>query len=344
MNMKNLSLIKKIAISLSIISICNVSTPAFARSSVVGEYAQGEILSLGSSLSKEQENKLRDYFKAPSDVDVIYVTSEMVVKQLGLDESFLTTYKGGWYSSAYIKLTNGTGINVTADNLTLVTDDMLVNALITSGVLNADVIASAPFKVSGESALAGILAGAEQIMGKELSIEHKETAQKEIETTLEVAEEIGQKEASAIMNEIKAELIKDSPTNTTQIENIVINVTNNYGIKLSDKTRASVVSTMSDINDLDINYKEVESTLKDVGDKLFQDLKDVLDKGEDIGIQIKESGVLQKIWNWITNLWQLFVNWFESINIKGNNVGSEAVDIGLGENEDGDINSFEIEQ
>ena len=338
MNMKNLSLIKKIAMSLSIISICNVSTPAFARSSVVGEYAQGEILSLGSSLSKEQENKLRDYFKAPSDVDVIYVTSEMVVKQLGLDESFLTTYKGGWYSSAYIKLTNGTGINVTADNLTLVTDDMLVNALITSGVLNADVIASAPFKVSGESALAGILAGAEQIMGKELSSEHKETAQKEIETTLEVAEEIGQKEASAIMNEIKAELIKDSPTNTTQIENIVINVTNNYGIKLSDKTRASVVSTMSDINDLDINYKEVESTLKDVGDKLFQDLKDVLDKGEDIGIQIKESGVLQKIWNWITNLWQLFVNWFESINIKGNNVGSEAVDIGLGKNEDGDIN------
>lgn len=327
--MKNIKLKKKIVLSLSVISMLNIATPAFARSGIMGEYAQGEILSLGSSLSKEQENKLRDYFKAPSDVDVIYVTSEMVVKQLGLDESFLSTYKGGWYSSAYVKLTNGTGINVTADNLTLVTDDMLVNALITSGILNADVIASAPFKVSGESALAGILAGAEKIMGKELSSDNKETAQKEIETTLEVAEEIGQKEASAIMNEIKAELIKDSPTNVTQIENIVTDITNKYGIKLSDKTRASVISTMDDINDLDINYKDVESSLKDVGDKLFQDLKDVLDKGEDIGIQIKESGVLQKLWNWMKDVWYACLNWLKN---NTNNIDDEVTNILLSKN------------
>lgn len=342
--MKKQSLIKKIAFALGITLTLNISTPVFARSSFVGEYPQGEILSFGSSLSKEQEDKLREYFDAPDDIDAIYVTTEDVVNQLGLDKSMITTYTGGWYSSAYVKLTNGTGINVTADNLTLVTDDMLANALITSGVLNADVIASAPFKVSGESALAGILAGAEEIMGEKLSQENKETAQKEIETTLEVAEEIGQKEASTIMNEIKAEVIKDSPINVTQIENIVINVTNNYGIELSDKVRASVVSTMSDINDLDIDYKEVKNTLKEVGNKLFQDLKDALNKGEEIGMQVKESGIFQKIWNWIKGLWNWFLDLFRNNDVEDNNVVGENVDTDVTENETLDSNNNSIEE
>ena len=303
--------VKKIAMVLGCMFLFNTATPTMAGINIFkGEYPQGEILSFGSSLTKEQENKLKEHFNAPDDIDAIYVTTEVVVNQLGLDKSMLTTYTGGWYSSAYVKLTNGTGINVTADNLTLVTNDMLANALITSGILNADIIASAPFKVSGESALAGILAGAEEIMGSELSQENKETAQKEIETTLEVAEEIGQKEASTIMNEIKAEVIKDSPTTNIQIENIVVNVTNNYGIELSEATKSRVVETMSDINDLNIDYKEVKDTLKNVGDRLVQDLKDALNKGEEIGMKIKESGIFEKIWSWVKNVWNSFLDLF----------------------------------
>lgn len=333
MLMKN---IRKIALGLGVALTFNMAMPVMARGNkFVGEYAQGEILSLGSGLNKKQESYLREYFGAPDDIEAIYVDTAMAVKQLGLDKSMLTTYKGGWYSSAYVKLTNGTGINVTADNLTLVTDDMLANALITSGILNADVIASAPFKVTGESALAGILAGAEKIMGEELSQENKETAQKEIETTLDVADEIGQKEASTIMNEIKAEVIKDSPINITQIENIVINITNNYGVELSDKARAKVVDTMSDINDLNIDYKEVKQTLKDVGDKLFQDLKNALDKGDKIGMKIKESGIFEKMWNWVKNLWNSFWDLFESKNDKLN---------GNDENITNEINDNEVEE
>ena len=310
---------KKVALGLGLALSLNMGTPVMARGNkLFGEYAQGEILSFGSSLNKAQEANLREYFKAPDDIKAIYVTTEMAVEQLGLDKSAINTYKGGWYSSAYVKLTDGTGINVKANNLTLVTDDMLANALITSGILNADVIASSPFNVTGESALAGILAGAEEIMGEKLSQDNKETAQKEIETTLDVADEIGKKEASTIMNEIKAEVIKDSPINNTQIENIVINITNNYGVELSDKARARVVDTMSDINDLDINYKDVKDTLKDVGNKLFDDLKSTLDKGEEVGMQIKESGVFQKIIDWGKNLWTSFLDF-----VKGNKAENE---------------------
>lgn len=311
--MKKQSLFKRLAICMGLSVSLNMCIPVSADGMIFGEYAQGEILSFGSSLTKAQEQNLREYFKVSDDVEAIYVTTDVAVKQLGLDEEASKSYTGGWYSSAYVKLTEGTGINVKSDNLTLVTNDMLANALITSGILNADVIASAPFKVTGQSALAGILAGVEEIMGEELSQENKETAQKEIETTMDVADEIGQKEASAIMNEIKAEVIKDSPTNITQIENIVINITNNYGVELSEKTRARVVDIMSDINDLDINYKDVKNTLKEVSNKLFKDLQDTLDKGEDISIKIKDSSIMSDFIEYVKNLINSVIDFFNNI-------------------------------
>ena len=141
-----------------------------------------------------------------------------------------------------MKLTDQGGINVSSKNVSLVTNEMFANALITSGILNCEVIVSAPFMVTGESALAGILAGAEEIMGESLSEENKVVAKEEIDTTLEIADEIlnnpdneinsssdSSTVASGIINDIKQQVIKESP-NSTQIEQIIVNFTNNYGV------------------------------------------------------------------------------------------------------------------
>ena len=303
--------LKKLAFAITLVCSMNMTSTVFAKGhTLIGEYPKGEILSFGASLNKQQEADLRKYFGAPSDIDATYVTTEVAVKQLGLPESAIKTYKGGWYSSAYVKLNDKkTGVNVKANNLTLVTDDMLANALITSGILNADVIASAPFKVTGESALAGILAGAEEILGTELSQENKETAQKEIETTLDLADEIGQKEASSIINDIKAEVIKDSPTTNVQIENIVVNIANNYNVNLSPESKAKVVSLMSDVNKLDINYKDIKATLEKATEKFREDMKA-------LGKEIKESGIFEKMWNWVKNLWNSFLDLFRNESVE----------------------------
>lgn len=324
--------LKKLAFAITLVCSMNMTSTVFAKGhTLIGEYPKGEILSFGASLNKQQEADLRKYFGAPSDIDATYVTTEVAVKQLGLPESAIKTYKGGWYSSAYVKLNDKkTGVNVKANNLTLVTDDMLANALITSGILNADVIASAPFKVTGESALAGILAGAEEIMGAELSQENKETAQKEIGTTLDLAEEIGQKEASSIINDIKAEVIKDSPTTNVQIENIVVNIANNYNINLSPESKAKVVSLMSDVNELDINYKDVKGTLEKATEKFREDMKA-------LGKEIKESGIFEKMWNWMKNLWNSFLDLFRNKNV-------ENIETETGVSEDGFIDEKDTEQ
>lgn len=336
--------LKKLAFAITLVCSMNMTSTVFAKGrTLIGEYPKGEILSFGASLNKQQEADLRKYFGAPSDIDATYVTTEVAVKQLGLPESAIKTYKGGWYSSAYVKLNDKkTGVNVKANNLTLVTDDMLANALITSGILNADVIASAPFKVTGESALAGILAGAEEILGTELSQENKETAQKEIETTLDLANEIGQKEASSIINDIKAEVIKDSPTTNVQIENIVVNIANNYNVNLSPESKAKVVSLMSDVNKLDINYKDIKATLEKATEKFREDMKA-------LGKEIKESGIFEKMWNWVKNLWNSFLDLFrnesvENIENETSVSGNDSIDDTNNEknnNEDNFINEEE---
>lgn len=200
---------------------------------------------------------------------------------------------------------------------------MFTNALITSGITNAEVNVSAPFMVTGESALAGILAGAEEIMGEALSEENKVVAKEEIDTTLDIADEILKDEtneinssgdssnvASGIINDIKQQVIKDSP-NSTQIQEIIINVTNNYGVELSEEANARVLSLMEDVNDLNIDYKDIEETMNNIGDKISESLKEA-------GIKLKESGFFEKIGDWFVDLFKNFVNWIKGLFTGGN--------------------------
>jgi len=291
---------KKLAITLGILTCISIPTTAFAD--IHGEYPSGEILSFGSDLSDSQEAQLREYFKAPDHIEAIYVDSKMAIKQFGLDEKELTNFTGGWYSSAYVKLLQKeNGVTVNSSNLTLVTNDMLANALITSGILNAEVTASAPFEVTGESALAGILAGAENIMGGELSTPNKQAAQKEIDVSLDLAEEIGDTEASAIINEVKTAVIKDKPSSEEEIKKIVEKVENKYDVDISATIQNNMVSLMSDINDLDLDY----SKLKDTLDKSASKFKDEM---ASLGKELKDSGFFDKLFNWISEFFSSLFN------------------------------------
>lgn len=294
------------------------STTAFAKTNFSGEYRQGEILSLGSSLNQKEEAALREYFGVPSNMKAIYVDNATTIEQLGLASDALDNYTGGWYSSAYVKLTDQGGVQVTSKNVNLVTNEMFANALITSGILNCQVNVSAPFMVTGESALAGILAGAEEIMGESLSEENKVVAKEEIDTTLDVADEILNNEnndinsatdsstiASGIINDIKEQVIKDSP-NSTQIGQIIVNVTNNYGVELSEETKAQVQTLMEDVNGLDIEYRDIKETMSNIGDRISDSLKEA-------GIKLQESGFFEKIGNWFGELFQNVINWVKDL-------------------------------
>ena len=293
---------KNIAFSLAIVMGIGVATPVFAKS----DYNPGDILALGSDLTDAQEAALRKYFNAPDGTNTIYVTDKVIIEQLGLDPNDPANYAGGCYSSAYVKLLDdNSGINVTATNLTEVTESMLMNALITSGITAADVKVSSPFKVTGTSALSGILAGVEEVGGFEISLKQKEIAQKEIETTVEVGDEIGSEEASTIINDIKTEVIKEKPKTEEEIKKIVENITNQYNVNISINAKDSIVNLMSDVNDLGLDYSELKSSLKEASNKLSNNLKK-------LGIKLKEEGFFEKIKDWFVDLWDKFINLFRS--------------------------------
>ena len=294
--------LKNMALSIAVLMGLGMASPVFAKS----DYNPGDILALGSDLTDAQEAALRKYFNAPDGTNTIYVTDEVIIKQLGLDPNDPANYAGGCYSSAYVKLLDdNSGINVKATNLTEVTESMLMNALITSGITAADVKVSSPFKVTGTSALSGILAGVEEVGGFEISLKQKETAQKEIETTVEVGNEIGSEEASTIINDIKTEVIKEKPKTEEEIKKIVENITNQYNVNISINAKDSIVNLMSHVNDLGLDYSELKSSLKEASNKLSNNLKK-------LGIKLKEEGFFEKIKDWFVDLWDKFINLFRS--------------------------------
>ena len=73
--------LKNMALSIAVLMGLGMASPVFAKS----DYNPGDILALGSDLTDAQEAALRKYFNAPDGTNTIYVTDEVIIKQLGLD-------------------------------------------------------------------------------------------------------------------------------------------------------------------------------------------------------------------------------------------------------------------
>lgn len=266
-----------------------------------------ERVTFGVDLTESQEEEMLKEFGVSSDkVSIDRITNDDIIKQLGLDPNDKSNYEGGCYSSSYVKLTNSNGIIVDANKLTEVTGLMLSNALLTSGITNAEVKASSPFPVTGTSALAGILKGFEAVQGEELSLKNKKTAQKEIETTSSLADDIGFDEAATIINDVKTAIIKNAPKTEAEVSSIVKEITKDYKIELSDSQKENITSLMMDIKDLNIDYSKVKDTLTNLKDQLSTAL-------DDAGINLSDSGFFEKLFNGIGDFFKYLLDFFTSL-------------------------------
>ena len=289
---------------LKLIATCTFTLSLF---SFTVQAQNKERVTLGVDLTDSQEAQmLKEFGVSENEVSIDRITNDDIIKQLGLDPNDQSNYQGGCYSSSYVKLTNSGGIQVQANNLTEVTSLMLSNALVTSGVTNAEVKASSPFPVTGTSALSGILKGFESAKGEELSLKNKKTAQEEIETTSSLGEEIGYDEAAKVINDVKTEVIKDAPKNSEEISKIVEDVTNNYTIEISNEQKEKINQLMININDLDINYDNVKDTLKNISNQISESLKNA-------GKDIQDSGFFQDLMDSIGNFFSDFFGWIKNL-------------------------------
>ncbi|WP_338631695.1 DUF1002 domain-containing protein [Clostridium baratii] len=282
---------KKILTAITLATLITTSTPIFAYAD------QFNVVTLGENLTKEQKDNMLKYFNAKEGTYQLITVNNKEEREALKGIATPAEIGSKTISCSYVQPTKaGSGINVKTVNLTWVTASMISNTLVTAGINDANVIAAAPFQVSGTGALTGILKGFEDSTGKELNKEKKELANKELVTTGNIAkdENVGQEKAAGVVNDVKTEVIKDKVKDPEQINNIINNVTNNYKIELSKEQQQELNDLMVKISKQGYNYDELKSTLNDIGENIKNTL-------QESGQAIKDSGFFQNLWNGIKN-------------------------------------------
>ena len=220
-----------------------------------------KVVTLGQDLSQDQMNTMMRYFGVSYDeVDLIYINNQQEREQLGAYVP-LEQIGSHTYSCALVAPTSSGGIQVKTANLTWVTCNMIASTLSTSGVTNCQVVAAAPFKVSGTGALTGVIMAYEQASKQVLEPQKVELANQELVTTGNLSNEVGQSKATAIINETKTQVIENNITNIEEITNIVNNVSNEYDVTINEDQSAEIAELMQKIAEQDYDITQLKATL-----------------------------------------------------------------------------------
>ena len=222
------------------------------------------VVTLGADLTQDQQNTMLKYFGVSVDsVDIIYINNNDEREHLG---SFVPLEQIGTktFSCALVAPTNKGGIQVKTANLSWVTCNMIASTLSTSGVTNCQVVAASPFEVSGTGALTGVMMAYETASEITLDESKKELANEELVTTGNLADEVGQSKATAVINETKLQVIENNITDITEITNIVNNISNDYDVTISDAQSEEIASLMQKIAEQEYDITQLKATLERV--------------------------------------------------------------------------------
>lgn len=260
MKKKQITFRKSLPVIMAAALICT-SIPLTAKAD------SSKVVTIGANLSDEQKNSMYEYFGTTKDaVETIEVTNSDERKYM---EGIASEAQIGTrtYSCSYVEPTSDGGIQVKVANLTFVTSSMIASTLLTSGVENCNVVAASPIEVSGTGALTGIMMAYESASGEALDEDQKAAATEELVTTGELADDIGQQEASDLMNQVKQEVIEDNLTDEGEIQDTVKDAAKDVGVNLTDEQIAQITSLMQNIAQYDYDVKALKKTLDNLDGK-----------------------------------------------------------------------------
>lgn len=257
---------------------------------MVAQADSSKVVTLGANLSEEQKTSMYDYFGTSADkVETIEVTNADERKYM---EGIASEAQIGTrtYSCSYVEPTTSGGIQVKVANLTFVTSSMIASTLTTSGVENCNVVAASPIEVSGTGALTGIMMAYETASGETLNEDQKATATEELITTGELADAVGQQEATDLMNEVKGEVIEEGLTDPSEIQDAVNDAAEKYNITLTQEQMDKITALMESISQYDYDVKAFKETLDNLSGKeegffakIWESIKGVFTGGSDDG-------------------------------------------------------------
>lgn len=259
------------------------------------DLAEGDmIITLGENLTSDQKNKLLTEMKAPENPQIITVSNEEEHKYLGNYVSKTLIGTKSLSSSAITVSKEGSGLEVETNNITWVTDEMYINALITAGVKDASIYITAPMPVSGTAALTGLIKAYEISAEKTIPEDVKQAANQEMVETAKLGEEIGKENAAALFAKIKEEIAKNPPKTDAELRDIIEQAAKELGITLTEEQIASLIDLFNKLKDLNIDWNQVGDQINHAKDKFSKYLESeegqsFLDKLKDFFVSLIDA-------------------------------------------------------
>ena len=211
-------------------------------------------VAIGSDLNEEQINQVYKTFRINrGDVTELTVTNndERSYLSKSVDASMIGTKA---ISCIFIEALNeGSGLNVSTSNISWCTPDTYRNALTTAGITDANVTITAPFSVSGTAALTGIYMAYESITGKKLDETAKQVGSEELAVSSELANEIGDEDTSAIVNDLKAILDQTRNMSDEELRGTIESIASDYNQNLTEEQIQKLIDLVRSLEKLDTN-------------------------------------------------------------------------------------------
>ena len=226
----------------------------------------------------------------------------------------------------------GHGLNITLNEemgeVTKITEETYQNALITSGVTDADVTIAAAEDVTGESALSGIYK-AYEVQGEDIPEERTQNAQDELEAITDISEEnsdvdgFSQVQLNKMITEIKIEIVNNYDGEVTEedVRNIVDEKMQENGLVgiLSQDQLDRIIVIIMNIQDSGIFSGEEADRLIESSRNLVDQItssdafSDAQDRAEEIGQEIQESGAWDSFVTALRNFFNSIVEFFRNL-------------------------------
>lgn len=228
---------------------------------------------------------------------------------------------GSMISSVLVKKENkGKGVSVkieTPKNITEITQSQYANAAITAGVSDASIVVASVLPVTGESALTGVYK-AFALNGVELDTARTEVAQEELETVNTIVQENKSNEKfdptklDSVIIEVKqklTELVDGQKELATKedIERIITEALANQNLQnivSQDNVQQLILLFQNYQNTGAINSTEAKAQLSELAGTVGQ-------KAQEIYKQAEQSGLLDKIIAFFTNIFESFTKIFQ---------------------------------
>ncbi|RHW41196.1 DUF1002 domain-containing protein [Neobacillus notoginsengisoli] len=263
-----------------ILSLFLAASMVFIPGRAFADLAEGDmIVTLGENLTEAQKAELLKEMEAPGDVQVITVSNKEEHQYLGKYVPKAMIGTRAISSSATTVSKKDTGLTVKTKNITWVTDEMYLNALMTAGVKDANIYITAPIPVSGTAALTGIIKAYEISADETIPEEIKQAANEEMVETAKLGDSIGKENAAALIAKVKQEIAKDKPKNEAEMKSVIEQAAKDLKVDLTNEELQSLTALFNKLKDLNIDWNQVGDQLNKAKDKFSKFLESEEGKG-----------------------------------------------------------------